>query len=51
MARTLEDELVVADCDLDAGEYNRRSIFNFETNRQVQHYGLIASQTGVKQAV
>ena len=46
-----DDELVVADCDLDTGAYNRRSIFDFGANRQVQHYGLIASQTGVKPVV
>ena len=51
MARTLDDELVVADCDLDAGAYNRRSIFDFAANRQIHHYGLIASQTGVNPAV
>ena len=48
MARTLDDELVVADCDLDAGAYNRRSIFDFAANRQTHHYGLITAQTGVK---
>jgi N-carbamoyl-D-amino-acid hydrolase len=51
MTRTLDDELVVADCDLDAGAYNRRSIFDFEANRQIHHYGLITSQTGVNPAV
>lgn len=48
MARTLGDELVVADCDLDAGAYNRRSIFDFEANRQIRHYGPIANQAGAK---
>ena len=40
-AISLEDEVIVADCDLGAGDFNRRSIFNFEANRQLQHYGLI----------
>lgn len=47
----LGDEVIVADCDLAAGDYNRRSIFNFEANRQLQHYGLITAQKGVKVTV
>lgn len=44
----LGDEVTVADCDLGAGDYNRRSIFNFEANRQLQHYGPITGQRGVR---
>jgi predicted amidohydrolase len=51
LAQTLGDEVIVADCDLDAGNYNRRSIFDFEANRQLQHYGLITAQRGVKLSV
>jgi len=47
----LGDEVIVADCDLAAGDFNRRSIFNFEANRQLQHYGLITSQKGVRVTV
>lgn len=47
----LGDEVIVADCDLAAGDYNRRSIFNFEANRQLQHYGLITAQKGVQVTV
>jgi len=47
-AMGLGDEVVVADCDLSAGDYNRQSIFNFEVNRQLQHYGLITEQKGVR---
>jgi len=47
----LGDEVTVTDCDLSAGDFNRRSIFNFEANRQLQHYGLITTQKGVKVAV
>lgn len=47
----LGDEVIVADCDLSAGDYNRKSIFNFEANRQLQHYGLITAQKGVKVTV
>ena len=50
-AMGLGDELAVADCDLSAGDYNRRSIFNFEANRQLQHYGLITAQKGVRVTV
>ena len=50
-AMGLNDEVIVADCDLSAGDYNRRSIFNFEANRQLQHYGLITAQGGVKVSV
>jgi predicted amidohydrolase len=41
------DEVVVADCDLDLAEYSRKTLFNFEANRQIQHYGIIAAQRGV----
>jgi N-carbamoyl-D-amino-acid hydrolase len=51
MAHTLDDEVIVADCDLEAGDYNRRTIFNFEVNRQLQHYGLITEQRGIKVTV
>jgi len=44
---TTEDEVIVADCDLDMAEFNRRTLFNFEVNRQIQHYGIITAQRGV----
>ena len=47
LARTLDDELIFADCDLDAGRYNRRTIFNFDTDRRIQHYGLITERKGI----
>lgn len=50
-AAGLGDEVIVADCDLAAGDYNRHSIFDFELNRQTQHYGLIAEQKGVRVSV
>ncbi len=46
LARTLGDELIVADCDLDDCTYYR-NYFNFGVNRQIETYGLIASQRGV----
>jgi N-carbamoyl-D-amino-acid hydrolase len=47
LARTLDDELIFADCDLDACAYNRRTIFNFDTDRRIQHYGRITGQRGI----
>ena len=46
-AGTLEDELVVADCDLDATAFGKRTVFDFARHRRIEHYGRIASQTGV----
>jgi predicted amidohydrolase len=44
MASTMQDELVVARCDLDmATEY--RKLFNFGKNRRPEMYGPITSQT------
>lgn len=46
-AHTLEDELVVATCDLDKCAFGKQSVFNFAAHRRVEHYGLITQQTGV----
>jgi len=37
--------------DLELGEYLRRTVFNFEKHRRVEHYGLITSRTGAKTEV
>jgi len=42
----LEDELVVADCDLDECAFGKRTVFNFAAHRRIEHYGLITQQTG-----
>ena len=47
-SKTLEDELVVADCDLDDCNFYKQTIFDFDRHRRIEHYGLITSQTGVK---
>jgi len=39
--KTLEDELIVADCDLDRCKEIQQNIFNFALHRQPQHYQLI----------
>ena len=44
--RTLEDELVTADCDLDACRFGMDTIFNFDAHRRIEHYGLITERTG-----
>jgi predicted amidohydrolase len=44
---TEEDELIVADCDLDATRFGKETIFDFKRHRRIEHYGLIASQVGV----
>jgi predicted amidohydrolase len=46
-AATEDDELVVADCDLDATIFGKRTVFDFARHRRVEHYGRITSQTGV----
>jgi N-carbamoyl-D-amino-acid hydrolase len=46
-ARTEEDELIVADCDLDATIFGKETIFDFARHRRIEHYGLITSQTGI----
>ena len=45
-ATTMEDELVVAECDLDACVFNRETIFNFAAHRRPEHYGSIVEQVG-----
>jgi predicted amidohydrolase len=45
-ARTLKDELITADCDLDACVFGKETIFNFDAHRRIEHYGLITERTG-----
>lgn len=47
-ARTEADELVVHDCDLDATAFGKQTMFDFARHRRIEHYGLIATQTGVE---
>jgi predicted amidohydrolase len=46
--RSLEDELITADCDLDAGSFAKSTIFNFAAHRRIEHYGLITERTGAE---
>jgi N-carbamoyl-D-amino-acid hydrolase len=45
-AVTEADEVITATCDLDFGNYIKRTIFNFEKHRRVEHYKLITERTG-----
>jgi N-carbamoyl-D-amino-acid hydrolase len=40
------DELVVHACDLDATVFGKKTVFDFARHRRIEHYGLIAAQTG-----
>jgi predicted amidohydrolase len=42
-----DDELIVADCDLDDTIFGKETIFDFKRHRRIEHYGRITSQTGV----
>ena len=46
-AATEDDELVVADCDLDATVFGKTTMFDFGRHRRTEHYGRITGQTGV----
>jgi predicted amidohydrolase len=43
---SLEDELILASCDLDAGAYIKQNIFNFAAHRRPEHYRLIVDTVG-----
>ncbi len=45
-ARTLGDELIVADADLDDCQFNKSTVFAFHEHRRPEHYGIITSQAG-----
>ena len=43
MCSTLEDELIIATCDLDACRKLKEHVFDFRLHRQPQHYGPICA--------
>jgi predicted amidohydrolase len=45
-ARTEDDELVVADCDLDATRFGKETVFDFARHRRPEHYTRVTAQTG-----
>jgi N-carbamoyl-D-amino-acid hydrolase len=46
MAATLQDELVVARCDLELGTSYKSTVFDFARHRRPEHYQLIVERTG-----
>jgi len=48
-AKTLGDELIVADCDLDLCRQGKEKMFNFAAHRRPQWYGRITRQVGVEE--
>ncbi len=46
-----DDEVISATLDLELGEYIRRTIFNFEKHRRIEHYRLITERTGARTEV
>jgi predicted amidohydrolase len=46
-AKTEDDELIVADCDLDATIFGKETVFDFARHRRIEHYGRITGQTGI----
>ncbi|MBT3333280.1 MAG: N-carbamoyl-D-amino-acid hydrolase, partial [Rhodospirillaceae bacterium] len=45
LATTSEDEVIVAECDLDKGRYIRDTVFNFAQHRRIENYGVITERT------
>ncbi|KXT01010.1 hypothetical protein AC578_4429 [Pseudocercospora eumusae] len=45
--KTKEDEVIVADCDLDACRQGKTRTFDFGRHRRIEHYTRIVEQTGV----
>jgi N-carbamoyl-D-amino-acid hydrolase len=50
-ALTEDDELIATTLDIELGDYLRRTVFNFEKHRRIEHYGLITARTGAKTEV
>lgn len=46
-ALTNEDEVIVADCDLDWCHYYTKTLFDFDKYRRPEMYGIITTQRGV----
>jgi predicted amidohydrolase len=46
-----DDEVIAATIDLDHGDYIRRTIFNFEKHRRIEHYRLITERIGARTEV
>src|ERR1700675_875579 len=46
-AKTEDDELIVADVDLDATTFGKETVFDFARHRRIEHYGRITTQAGI----
>ena len=46
-ASSNEDELIVANCDLDATTFGKETVFDFKRHRRIEHYGRITAQAGI----
>lgn len=46
-AKTIDDELIVYDCNLIQCNFLKQTTFNFSAHRRIEHYRLICMQTGV----
>ncbi|KAL3458711.1 carbon-nitrogen hydrolase [Aspergillus heterothallicus] len=46
-SKTVEDEVIVADCDLDLCKPGKKRTFDFGRHRRIEHYRILAEQTGV----
>jgi predicted amidohydrolase len=46
--KTLADEVIVADADLDACAQGKAKMFNFEAHRRPEHYGPITARAGAE---
>jgi hypothetical protein len=44
----MDDELIVADCDLDKCRFNKETIFDFAAHRRPEHYRLIVERRGAE---
>lgn len=47
-AKTLDDEVVMAECDLDACLQGKEKMFNFAAHRRPEHYRRIVEQVGAE---
>ena len=47
-AKTEDDELIIAEIDLDDTRFNKDTIFDFKRHRRIEHYGRITTQVGVE---
>ena len=50
-AKTLADEVLVADCDLDLCRQGKEKMFNFAAHRRPEHYTAITERAGVIEPV